>query len=184
VWPGSPRLAEATFCGTYPVAELHVADDQLPLEVRLEAYTPFAPFDHRLSGMPMAIFIWRLANRRAEPVAATLTYSQLNPIGYDGIDLLRRGRRNPAFGGNLNEWTVDDAVCGLRMSRPGFDDYHPGSGAGKSTCANLLLRFWDVDRGAITIGGEDLTAFPSSEAAQACGRDPAGRLPLLRSRGR
>jgi ATP-binding cassette subfamily C protein CydC len=30
------------------------------------------------------------------------------------------------------------------------------SGAGKSTCAHLLLRFWDVSSGAITIGGYDL----------------------------
>ena len=30
------------------------------------------------------------------------------------------------------------------------------SGAGKSTCANLALRFWDVGAGAITVGGVDL----------------------------
>ncbi len=30
------------------------------------------------------------------------------------------------------------------------------SGAGKSTCANLLLRFWDVTDGTITIAGTDL----------------------------
>ena len=27
------------------------------------------------------------------------------------------------------------------------------SGAGKSTCANLLLRLWDVREGAVTVGG-------------------------------
>lgn len=27
------------------------------------------------------------------------------------------------------------------------------SGAGKSTCANLLLRFWDVNEGSVSIGG-------------------------------
>lgn len=30
------------------------------------------------------------------------------------------------------------------------------SGAGKTTCANLLLRYWDVDKGSIKIGGTDI----------------------------
>ena len=36
------------------------------------------------------------------------------------------------------------------------------SGAGKSTCTHLLMRFWDVTDGAITIGGHDVRAFPQS----------------------
>ena len=36
------------------------------------------------------------------------------------------------------------------------------SGAGKSTCIHLLMRFWDVTDGAITIGGRDVRAFPQS----------------------
>jgi ATP-binding cassette subfamily C protein CydCD len=34
------------------------------------------------------------------------------------------------------------------------------SGAGKTTCANLLLRFWDVDGGSVKIGGRDLRDLP------------------------
>jgi len=37
------------------------------------------------------------------------------------------------------------------------------SGAGKTTCANLLLRFWDVEAGTIRIGGHDLRDFALSE---------------------
>jgi thiol reductant ABC exporter CydC subunit len=37
------------------------------------------------------------------------------------------------------------------------------SGAGKSTCAQLLLRMWDVRQGAVTIGGHDLRDFPQEE---------------------
>ncbi|GGM78809.1 ABC transporter [Longimycelium tulufanense] len=33
------------------------------------------------------------------------------------------------------------------------------SGAGKSTCLNLLARFWDVDGGRITLGGHDIRDF-------------------------
>jgi ATP-binding cassette subfamily C protein CydCD len=34
------------------------------------------------------------------------------------------------------------------------------SGAGKSTCANLLMRFWDPARGAIRLGGCDIRDLP------------------------
>lgn len=34
------------------------------------------------------------------------------------------------------------------------------SGAGKTTCANLLLRFWDVNDGRITIGNQDIRELP------------------------
>jgi len=37
------------------------------------------------------------------------------------------------------------------------------SGAGKSTCANLLSRLWDVRDGSITVGGHDLRAFPQAD---------------------
>jgi ATP-binding cassette, subfamily C, bacterial CydC len=37
------------------------------------------------------------------------------------------------------------------------------SGAGKSTCANLLLRFWDVGGGSVTLGDRDLREFPLAE---------------------
>lgn len=35
------------------------------------------------------------------------------------------------------------------------------SGAGKSTLVNLLLRFWDVPPGTITIGGQDVRRYPA-----------------------
>lgn len=37
------------------------------------------------------------------------------------------------------------------------------SGAGKSTVARLIARFWDVDEGRITLGGHDIRDYPFSE---------------------
>lgn len=37
------------------------------------------------------------------------------------------------------------------------------SGSGKSTIAHLLLRFWDVQKGKITIGGADIRSFTPEE---------------------
>ncbi|ROO60473.1 ATP-binding cassette subfamily B protein [Micromonospora sp. Llam0] len=53
-------------------------------------------------------------------------------------------------------------------------EIHPGetvalvghSGAGKSTCANLLLRFWDVTAGSVTVGGHDVRDFPQEDLRQ------------------
>ncbi len=36
------------------------------------------------------------------------------------------------------------------------------SGAGKTTCANLLMRFWDSDTGTIAVGGHDVRQLPQS----------------------
>ncbi len=40
------------------------------------------------------------------------------------------------------------------------------SGAGKSTCASLLARLWDVGGGSITVGGYDVRAFPQDDLRQ------------------
>jgi ATP-binding cassette subfamily B protein len=37
------------------------------------------------------------------------------------------------------------------------------SGAGKSTLARLMVRFWDVDRGSIRVGGVDVREMPISQ---------------------
>ncbi|WP_329430482.1 thiol reductant ABC exporter subunit CydC [Streptosporangium sp. NBC_01495] len=37
------------------------------------------------------------------------------------------------------------------------------SGAGKSTCASLLMRMWDVTTGRITVGGHDIRDFPQDD---------------------
>ena len=40
------------------------------------------------------------------------------------------------------------------------------SGAGKSTILNLLLRFWEVDRGQIFIGDHEIHSFPLADLRQ------------------
>jgi ATP-binding cassette subfamily B protein len=37
------------------------------------------------------------------------------------------------------------------------------SGGGKTTVANLILRFWDVDQGSISVGGADIRDIPSAD---------------------
>lgn len=63
---------------------------------------------------------------------------------------------------------LDDVLHGISFT------VHPGetvalvgrSGAGKSTCANLLLRFWDVAGGRVTLGGVDIRDLTQEDLRQ------------------
>ncbi|NWF79360.1 MAG: ABC transporter ATP-binding protein [Chloroflexi bacterium] len=59
---------------------------------------------------------------------------------------------------------LPEALRGVSFAvRPGETVALVGaSGAGKSTCASLLLRLWDVSGGRITVGGYDLRALPQA----------------------
>jgi len=46
------------------------------------------------------------------------------------------------------------------------------SGSGKSTLVNLLLRFYDLERGAIRIDGRDTRLLPANELRRAFGVVP------------
>ena len=113
---GLPRLDEVRFSGEYPFAYLEFEDAALPLRVSLEAFNPMAPLDADVSGLPVAIFRWRLRNPGPRPVQATIALSLCNAVGYDGVAPLGTQPRHPGFGGNLNAWREEGTVRGLAMS--------------------------------------------------------------------
>jgi ABC-type multidrug transport system fused ATPase/permease subunit len=52
------------------------------------------------------------------------------------------------------------------------------SGAGKSTLVNLLMRFWDYDEGAITLGGHDLRRYRQDDVRATVRGRAAGYTPV------
>lgn len=59
---GLPRIGEIEYAGEYPFAKLNYIDPALPVEVRLEAFSPVVPGNLRMSAMPVAIFVFTLTN--------------------------------------------------------------------------------------------------------------------------
>jgi ATP-binding cassette subfamily B protein len=78
-------------------------------------------------------------------------------MGRDGRDIITD---NHEIGFHDVSFAYDDKTVLKNISftaRPGTMTALVGqSGSGKTTIANLIVRFWDVNEGAVTIGGTDI----------------------------
>jgi uncharacterized protein (DUF608 family) len=107
--PGVSRFEEATFKGEYPFAYLTLKDNAVPVEVKLEAYNPFIPLSAERSGIPAAIFKWKIKNRRDSRVKVSLAFSMMNPIKTRDKD------KRLGYGKNLNQYLDDGKFKGIKM---------------------------------------------------------------------
>lgn len=112
--PDWPRVKKIEMTGEYPMAVLRFQDADLPVQLELTAFSPFAPLDARLSSMPLAAFVFRIKNPTKQKQTVSLAALMQNPVGYDAAGE-NNGATNPAFGGNVNEVFRDGGAGGLFM---------------------------------------------------------------------
>ncbi len=145
--PGLPRLRSAAFTGEFPLARIEFRDADLPVKMRLEAFTPFIPGDADASGLPVAVLRYHIANPTAARVKAAIAFSVDNPVGTHGrVNEHRSGRdieglimRNPSL-------AADDPLQGsFALSVLGAGDgkltWQPGWRDGRWWTGPLL--YWD-----------------------------------------
>ena len=60
------------FCGEYPLGFVEYVDEELPIQVRLEAFSPFIPLDAADSALPATILQFRLKSTSSEAAEITL----------------------------------------------------------------------------------------------------------------
>lgn len=110
---GFLRFSDCAFTGEFPFAcvelsdrgqEAPAGDPPCPLEVRLEAWSPFVPLDDRSSSYPVAIFDVTLHNPTARPVQATVALGLQNIVGW------------PQVGDALTELRAEEGFCALNMT--------------------------------------------------------------------
>jgi non-lysosomal glucosylceramidase len=113
--PGLPRLAEATFYGSFPVSRIEFEDRECPVKVALEAFSPFAPLDADDAGLPCAVLDYQIRNESSAAVEVVVAWSLSNPVGRSD------GRRN--------ELRAAHNMSGLFMTDPSLavDDPMQGS---------------------------------------------------------
>ncbi len=162
---GLPRFRRCTFRAAYPLAQVELADEAMPVSAVVQVFNPFIPGDSARSSLPVALVRVVLRNPSRAPVSAAVAAVLPNFIGADGFAQKLddfRGRLFPAgAAGNRNDWREAGGLRGLAMSSDGVDRGHVASGtmalattAKKGvthrTCwqdfvwpADSLLDFWD-----------------------------------------
>ena len=83
---GLPRLDDSKMKGEYPLVDISFQDRALPVEVSLEAFTPFIPLNPDESGIPSAILRYKVKNNGLEKVDVAIACSMPNLAGYEGVN--------------------------------------------------------------------------------------------------
>jgi uncharacterized protein (DUF608 family) len=113
---GLPRFRECAFAAAYPFGQVVLADAEVPLKVRMEAFNPLVPFDSEGSGLPVAVIRYVLENSSSEPVDASVCGSLPNFIGADGRGTPLRQQTK----GNRNTFRKEGSLQGIFMDSTGI----------------------------------------------------------------
>jgi uncharacterized protein (DUF608 family) len=152
---GLPRFRQCNFAAAYPLAQVLLADPDIPLHVRIEAWNPMEPADTDGSGIPTAVLRFVLINPTEAPIDASVCGTLENFIGWDGDS----GKVNK----NANDFRKVDGdrlrLRGLFMHSTGLDRNHPAWGTlalatthgdvthrttwAEKSWGDTLLDFWD-----------------------------------------
>jgi non-lysosomal glucosylceramidase len=115
--PGLPRLASCTFTGEFPLAHVDFEDSELPVNVSLQAFTPFVPLEPDDSGLPVAVLRYYVSNPLASKAVVSIAFSVDNPVG-----------DKTASQGRTNDYRESGKVRGLLMRNPFLPANHPLAG--------------------------------------------------------
>ena len=118
---GIPRFENATFDAAYPFGIVNLSDDELPVDVKIEAFNPLIPGDADASGIPIAVLRYVVTNKTNKPLKVSVCGSIRNFIGKDGSQYHIDWKGDKKFDGaikNKNEFFSEDKLSGI-IFKPG-----------------------------------------------------------------
>jgi uncharacterized protein (DUF608 family) len=150
--PGSRRLlAELPgvdgleITARYPIIEVAYRSQAIPVEVRLEAFSPFIPLNSKDSGLPAIVFNFTVTNPQHRTAQVSLLSSQQNLVGWDGKTEIQ-DNHTPGYGGNVTSLVHLHGAAALEMSNIRLGANHPTNGQ----LALAVLKQPDDDVTALT----------------------------------
>ncbi len=93
--PGVEGVDSIKFNGMFPFANLDYCDKKLPVSVSLEAFSPFVRGDEKHSGLPAAIFKFRVTNQLSRAVTVSLLGIGRNISGSWGVGRFNQVQIDP-----------------------------------------------------------------------------------------
>jgi len=122
-----PGVDSLEITAQYPIVEVAYESQAIPIQVHLEAFSPFIPLNSKDSGLPAVLFNFTVTNPNDQAVDVSLMAAQQNLVGWDGKTHID-GVRNPGYGGNVNSLTHLRRVAVLDMGNVCLDADHPVNG--------------------------------------------------------
>ena len=174
-----PGVQSTEFEGEYPLARIRYQDEALPVQVSLEAYSPFCPLDADASGIPAVLYRFTVHNPGERPARVSFTAVQQNFVGWDGVREIK-GVQCAQYGGNANTALRLRGLTGLTMQNGALPAQHPKNG---SLClAALHTAVHDevtvtafADIGDLSAFWNDTIERESAASTDAAGPSPDGR---------
>jgi uncharacterized protein (DUF608 family) len=123
---GLPRFADSELWAGYPFVNVALRDPTMPVDVTMEAFTPFIPLNAADSSIPGAIIRYRVRNPSSEPVEVSVVGTLANAVGFDGYDVFA----NLKLSGEVeNQHRQQDGLEGLDYTSKTLspDDFKFGS---------------------------------------------------------
>jgi uncharacterized protein (DUF608 family) len=140
---------DVVFRGEYPIGLVDYADADVPVTVRLEAFSPFIPLDAHDSALPCTLLNYSLENRGAEPVEVTLAGWLSNAVCRQSVtDFAGRVERT---GRLARETGLTGFILGARATEAALAAAPP----------MVFADFEGGDYGAWTVEGEAFGARPA-----------------------
>ncbi len=160
---GLPRFSRASFDGAYPFGQVNLADDLLPVSVKIMGFNPLIPGNVEASSIPIAVLKYEVTNTTDKDMEVAVCGTMRNFIGIDGSkttknwkgDLIPIGAKE-----NINSFHKGNEVSGIYMTSNGVDKDDAAWGTFALTTpnaeqityrrsstpnhwANAILDFWD-----------------------------------------
>ncbi len=113
---GLPRFEKADFQARFPFATIHLADQQMPVTVKIKGWSPFIPGDADNSSLPVGGFEYSFKNTGTTKIEAVFSFNSVNfmkigegensiqPIS-NGFILSQKGDKKSPF------YQGDFAIC-------------------------------------------------------------------------